>query len=176
MFRQLLPNKNKIATVPGALFMPEFRPEFGHLNRPQVWATLFGMQTIVVFFLSEGVHPEWIEGVHFKTKRINKSSLTPTTCMRCWWVVPWTRLGVITLGIPVIAQLWPTKMLLVFPWIHRKVAGYASRSELYYDYPLDRCYTYVLSIHRLHVDYSLGAIIFVYARVDQTLLYVGNRL
>jgi hypothetical protein len=127
-------------------------------------------------FLSEGVHPEWTEGVHFKTKRINKSSLTPTTCIRCWWVVPWTRLGVITLGIPVIAQLWPTKMLLVFPWIHRKVAGYASRSELYYDYPLDRCYTYVLSIHRLHVDYSLGAIIFVYARVDQTLLYVANRL
>jgi hypothetical protein len=34
MFGQLLPNKNKITTVPGALFMPEFWPEFRHLNRP----------------------------------------------------------------------------------------------------------------------------------------------
>jgi hypothetical protein len=36
MFEQLLPNKNKIATVPDVLFMSEFRPEFGHLNRPSV--------------------------------------------------------------------------------------------------------------------------------------------
>jgi hypothetical protein len=34
MFGQLLTNKNKFATVPEALFMSDFRPEFVHLNRP----------------------------------------------------------------------------------------------------------------------------------------------
>jgi hypothetical protein len=37
MFGQLLPNKNKTATVSGHCSCPEFRPKFGHLNTPSIY-------------------------------------------------------------------------------------------------------------------------------------------